>query len=230
MSMAQITAAGEAMNECAATFKSKRNEIDAAVQSGLDRIDGFIETVSDKLVSPKELRFNASTIYSKTSFAAPFDPTNSSRSQWKKIDNPLPEGYFYYINNEINFVKLSVARAYINIPGFYENPKFQNDLSITVIDFVIAEINSNNQDINSKLLQKNLVPATAGTESFSPESVRVPILSSQTDGFPAVLFARFRNKLASGHPNIPNNAAPQQINDFGGNAHFSVHSLSLYRK
>jgi hypothetical protein len=230
MSMAQITQAAESLRAAEAAYNGKIAAINAAVATKSAEVDAFLLTAREKLTAPIGINFNPQTIHSKTSRALAVDPANNTRTVWAAVNQMDSQSYAYSISELTHFAMLSLPRSYASFPGFFENPQYGVDKSVSEMDFVVASIGSTSEQINAALNLGQIVPGVAATWSFASVTIKVPIVKSIQAETGFLLFQRFRNRFLRELPGADPATPPQPIATFGGNSSFAISNLNIFRK
>ena len=140
---------------------------------------------------------------------APESGSTKSLNMIKKRDN-LNQG----------ITKIHTTRCHSYAPGHSESPEqYQNDWSITYMQFVLANDAATSEQIDQRLAERNINMLTDnrvggwwdGSAVRTIHNVKIRDLHPYTR-----LHARFVNKTFSG------TAEPQSILEFGGNCTFAI--------
>lgn len=146
------------------------------------------------------------------------DPNDASRSKWFVVPT-TSRGYHTY-PNESGLTKIHTTRCHSYAPGHSESPEqYQNDWSITYMQFVLANDAATSEQIDQRLAERNINMLTDnrvggwwdGSAVRTIHNVKIRDLHPYTR-----LHARFVNKTFRG------TAEPQSILEFGGNCTFAI--------
>jgi hypothetical protein len=227
MSMAQITAAAEAMAALSQEYHGKIDQINAVVAAKSAEVDQFVLTARNKLAAHRVLNFDPTIMYSKTGMNIAVDPTDPSRTQWVKL-NPMNSDYFN-LDAVNDFAALRLSRAFSFAPGEAEVPLYATDYCSTSSEFILSKQDATSAQINAQLGVSVIVPAKLGQASLASVSSFVPILAvASTDPFYS-LWVRFSNSIRP-PANKPPGTLAQAIGAFGGNAMFRLIAVNAYQK
>jgi hypothetical protein len=228
MSMAEITAAAQAMRAIQQEYSGKITAINATVNAKKAEVDLFLLNAREKIAVADQAIYNPATIFSKTSLNLAADPNAPSQSIWlEMVSSTTP---YIYMDYAANFGSVEFARAFANLPGFAENPNFINDRSASLIDVVFFEIGRPSQELNDRLTATGILPAFTWDTSASPRGKIVPIVPQAGRQWALCNpYIRFRNivpQLAA----QPAGTLPQPIGAFGGNTTFALQTASAHKK
>lgn len=220
MSITDINNAAQSLTEAAEAYHGKIADIDARVAVKEAAVDAFIAGAMSQIILPRRGTFNRLTSHNKTSIEPDEDPADLSRSTWTIV--PLEPSSMRISGDESKRAVLSLSRAYSSPPGFYENPQYSNDVSRTMLNFVLASAEYTSEGINERIAALGLNLKNWSNSSSITETFDVPIIRGNMSGF-MKLWVRFNNISAIGAA-----ASDQSVLTFGGNTTFQLDEINIY--
>lgn len=235
MSIENLSQATQALTDAAEAYNGQIDAIDERLGEKEAAVDAKLDILFNAISIPQRVQFDPTVIHTKSSLNLAVDPADNKRTIWAPMNIfSLPANGLLNLNTAINNLAgaLYLSRCNGTVPGNSEAPRFSQDYSFTVAEFVVTNSARNNQQINDALAQQNVQPALPALLIFphalDAGAVRVPIVGTSF----AHLFVRFRNVIA--HNAITQNIVaadeqPQPIATHGGNGAFALQELAVHR-
>ena len=227
MSMQQISDAAAAMVALKASYDGKIEAIDASIAAKEAQVDQFLASARNNLSAPNRLQFDESVLLSKTSLALPTDAADNRRTNWFELVPPLNN--FFVVPEDSFYGVVNLSRAQAVAPGEYEANPFTLDKSLSRIEFVIAPVGSQSNDINTLIAQSGKIPFITGAHGLYAFSGIVPVLPYPQSSILGRLFVRIRNVAVPYSPLVLAGTNPQPVANFGGNPVFAIQSVELFK-
>ncbi len=201
----------QARDEMLQGFEQKKAEFQ-------NQVNGFVSSGALSLAAFKSQVFDGA-IHSKGSLALPVDEADETRTAWGKVPQ-IATGHYLYDHHKSAILRLH--RCSIAYPGYYENPRYENDKSCSKMQFVLANSNATSTQINERLGELKINPTSIGGWNASSYAAVIPSIDITGVHPYSGLFVRFVNI------NIHGGVPPQEITAFGGNSNFAIDRVDSY--
>jgi hypothetical protein len=229
MSISDINNAAQRLTEAGEAYHGKIAEINARISSKESQVDTFIDTAQSKLAKPLTLVYDETVVHYKSDPITVADPADDTRSNWVSVNTPLTS-YLYTLNPNNQFAVMNVSRIFGAPGGYYENPQYDTDHSVTRMQFILAPTEVTSDQINNYIEVEGLEIPSIRQWSYGAYSIDLPILMVPDAGTGFKLYMRFINAVYDAAPEVPDNAEPQNILSFGGDSSFVVQTVKVFRK
>jgi len=229
MSISDINNAAQRLTEAGEAYHGKIADINARVAAKEAEVDTFIATAQSKLAKPLVLKYDDKIVHYKSDPEVVIDADDEARTEWMAV--PTPEvTYLYSLNPNVQFAIMNVSRIFGAPGGYYENPQYDTDHSVTRMQFILAPTEVTSDQINNYIEVEGLEIPSIRQWSYGAYSIDLPILMVPDAGTGFKLYMRFINAVYDAAPEVPDNAEPQNILSFGGDSSFVVQTVKVFRK
>ncbi|MBQ4836303.1 MULTISPECIES: hypothetical protein [Pseudoalteromonas] len=232
-----------ANRELTDTVLNKTAELDnAVIQARQDIQTAVAEAKSDvnkakldfaKSHAETKVNYYDRKVHTKTSLIADnglvVDPNDETRTVWVKVPTGGSWSGFHTYPETNTLTMLHTVSGYAYAPGYSESTKYQQDWSITNMEFILTNDEATSEQINDNIASLGIDVAISRTGGWWDGSRVLQIPAMRLNGLHPYcsLYVRLVNSVFSQVPDR-GSKQPQHVVDFGGVCNFAIDRVVNY--
>ena len=212
-------------NELAKNIIDKIPEVDEKVNAKLLEADAHVGLNGLAFTQHEKLYYDYKYAFSKASLNILRDSQDNTKSEWVPLVGAQSSAE---VTSQFSPSKLTLVDMVSSTsapPGYYENPQYGVDKSMTVLELLVGSVDLTSEEINQYITESGLTLTKVGSWSVTAKCVKIKTIDTPGKSSSRTLFARFVNVKYEADANV----VAQDVTMFGGPMVFYIDCVRQYR-